>query len=94
MERRIAAADARRKLGKILDEVAGNGDHYVVERRGEPVAAVVPIQLYGQWKRGREAFFARIEQTARRVNMNEDEAMALALDAQQAVRATRRRARA
>lgn len=93
MERTIDAADMRRGLDEMLDGVATSGDQVVVERDGRPVAAVVPMRLYEQWKRERDAFFDRIEATTRRVNMPEDEAMALALDAQRAVRAPRRRPR-
>lgn len=89
MEHKIAAFDARRKFGKVLNEVAANGDHYVVERHGEAVAAVVPIQLYEQWKRSREAFFDRLEATASRARVPEDEATALALDAVRQVRTKR-----
>src|SRR5438270_13382002 len=87
MERTIGAFDARRQFGKVLNEVAAKGDAYVVERHGEAVAAVVPIQVYQQWKQAREAFFDRMEETARRANMSEEEGMALAQEAVQAVRA-------
>jgi prevent-host-death family protein len=86
MERTIAAFDARRQFGKVLNEVVAKGDTYVVARHGEPVAAVVPIAVYEQWKRSREAFFDRLEATARRADLPEDEALALANDAVTAVR--------
>ena len=35
MEGKIAAFDARRQFGKVLNQVATKGDHYVVERHGE-----------------------------------------------------------
>ncbi len=91
MERTIGAFDARRQFGKVLNEVIAKGDRYVVERHGEPVAALVPIELYKQWKRSRDAFFARMAEMAATAGMSDDEAMALALEAQQAVRAERRR---
>jgi prevent-host-death family protein len=81
MEHKIAAFDARRNFGKVLNEVAAKGNHYVVERHGEAVAAVVPIELYEQWKNAREAFFDRLEATAQQSNVAEDEAMELALGA-------------
>jgi len=89
MERTIAAFDARRQFGRVLHEVIANGDQYVVERHGAPIAAVIPIDLYEQWKRSREAFFDRIEATARRADVPEDEAMQLALEEIAAVRAKR-----
>jgi prevent-host-death family protein len=92
MERTIAAFEARRNFGKVLNEVASKGDNYVIERHGEAVAAVVPIQIYEQWKRTREAFFDRLEATARQANAGEDEAMALTLDAVKNVRSRQRAA--
>lgn len=90
MERTIGAVDAHHKVGEVLDQVTANGDSYVVERHGQPVAAVVPIQLYEQWRRRRAAFFDQLEAAARRANLSEEEGMALADEAVQAVRAQRR----
>ena len=90
MERKIGAVDARRQFGKVLDEVITKRDRYVVERHGEAVAAVVPIELYEQWKSRREAFFDRLEETARHANMREAEGTGMALDAVHAVRKQRR----
>lgn len=89
MERTIGAFDVRRQFGKVLNEVVAKGDTDVVARHGEPIAAVVPISVYEQWKRAREAFFDRLEATAQRASLTEDEALALANDAVRAVRARR-----
>ncbi len=86
MEKMVGAFEARQQLGKILKAVAGKGDRYVVEYHGEPVAAVVPIQLYEQWKQRREAFFEQMRKTAERANVPEDEAEQLVAEAIQAVR--------
>lgn len=85
----IGAFEARRQLGKILKEVSGKGDRYVVEYHGEAVAAVVPIELYEQWKREREAFFDKLQAVSERTNLAPEEADALAQEAVQAVRQTR-----
>lgn len=90
MERMVAAYDARRQFGKLLTDVIANGDKFVVERHGAPVAAVVPIEVYEQWKRQREAFFAKWEAVAARVDLPEGEAMNLANEAVQAVRNAKR----
>jgi prevent-host-death family protein len=87
MERIIGAFEARRQFGRILQEVVGRGDKYVVERHGEPVAALVPIEVYEQWKRRREAFFDQMEEVAARANLSPEDADALAQEAVQAVRA-------
>ncbi len=87
MEKTIAAFEARRKFGKILQEVAGKGDKFVVERHGEPVAAVVPMEVYENWKRQRTEFFDLIRSMQQEANLDPEEAERVALEAQQAVRA-------
>jgi prevent-host-death family protein len=96
-ETTISAFDARRKFGKLLDSVASKGDNVIVERHGEPVAAVVPIAAYRQWQQQREEararFFERMREAAERANLDPDEAEAIAAEAVAEVRAARRKAR-
>ena len=87
MEKKVAAFDARRQFGKVLNEVAAHGDRYVVERHGEPVAAIVPIEVYEQWKRARQAFFDQMREVSARANMDPEEGAALVAEAVAAVRA-------
>jgi antitoxin (DNA-binding transcriptional repressor) of toxin-antitoxin stability system len=86
MEKNIAAFNARRQFDKVLNDVVVRGDRFLVERHGQLVAAVVPIEIYEQWKRQREAFFAKRQEVAERVNLPEDEAMERARDAVQSLR--------
>ena len=62
MERTVNALKARQNLGQILEEVFYKGDQYIVERAGKPMAAVIPIGQYMQWKERRERFFAMIDE--------------------------------
>ena len=55
MEKIVGAFEFRRRFGKVLQDIAARGDRYIVERHGEPVAAVVPVEVYEQWKRSRVA---------------------------------------
>jgi prevent-host-death family protein len=86
MVRQIDARDASERFLQVLDEVKSREESYVVERDGEAVAAVVPIALYRELRR---SVFDSIRESAERANMGEDEALALALEAQVAVRAER-----
>lgn len=86
MEKIVGAFEVRRSFGRILQEVAARGDRVVVERHGEPVAAVVPIDVYNQWKRSREQFFERMSRASERANLSPEEADQLAADAVKAVR--------
>jgi prevent-host-death family protein len=38
----VSALDVRKRFGKILDE-AGRGERIVIERAGQPIAALVPL---------------------------------------------------
>lgn len=87
MDKTIAAFEARRQFGKILQDVLSNRNSYLVERHGEEVAAIVPIQVFRFWQEERKALFDSMRLAAETANMSEEEAMALAEEAVQAVRA-------
>lgn len=90
MEKTMPAFEVRRNMGKLLQDVATNGDKVIVERHGEPVAVIVPVELYKQWQRNREEFFNWLREVSERINANEDEAEQLIEEAKQAVRAEKR----
>ena len=75
----IGAFEARRQFGQMLKGVSGRGTHYMVEYHGEPVAALVPMHVYEQWKCERDAFFDELEAIAKRSGMTAEEADELAL---------------
>ncbi|MBI4318475.1 MAG: type II toxin-antitoxin system Phd/YefM family antitoxin [Chloroflexi bacterium] len=86
MEKTIGAFAVRRQFGKVLQEVVAKGDRYVVERHGEPVAAVVPIEIYEQWKSARSEFFERVRAASVRANLSPEEADRLAEEGVRAIR--------
>ena len=62
MEKTISAYDARRRFGQLLEEAFYQKDHFVVERSGRPMAAIVPIDEYHKWQQlGKEQVFAMLE---------------------------------
>lgn len=98
MEKTIAAFEARRQFGKMIREVETQGDSYVVERHGEPVAAVVPLHIYLNAKRKKERLFELIEEAQANAqrnapDMTDDEVMELALEAVAWARDERRKER-
>ena len=90
MEKVVAAFDARRQFGKILQEVLSKGDRFVVERHGEEVAAIVPIEVYKEWKGARTAFFDKIKAVAERADLSAKQADDLAGKAVHAVRTAKK----
>ena len=89
MEKTINAFAVRRSFGQILQSILAHGDKFVVERHGTPVAVVVPIEVYEQWKQGRERFFALLESSQQRANLVPEAADRLALEAVDEVRRQR-----
>jgi len=66
MEKTINAMDARRNFGQMLEETYYRGDVFVIRRAAKPMAALVPLEQYNQWKLRREQFFALIDQVQER----------------------------
>ncbi len=89
-EKTIGAFEARRQFGKVLQDVVAKRGQYIVEKNGEPIAAVVPIETYNQIKRRKERFFAllRMAQTNAQQQgaLSDEEAMDIANAAKYEVR--------
>lgn len=86
MEKRVSAFDVRRGFGQMLQDILKQGDKFVVERHGTPVAVVVPIEVYEQWKQNRERFFETLRTAQAASDLAEDEARRLAAEAIEAAR--------
>jgi prevent-host-death family protein len=87
MVKTLSAWEARRRFGKVLREVARDGDSFIVESHGEPVAAVVPLKVLDSWEQDRRAFFDTLRTVSERSNLTEEEAMLIADKAIRRVRA-------
>ncbi len=62
MERKLGVTEAREKFKDIVDQVQYRGDTYVISKHGKPAAAVVPVEVYENWKQERQAFFAALRE--------------------------------
>jgi antitoxin (DNA-binding transcriptional repressor) of toxin-antitoxin stability system len=43
MQKKIGTDDMRKKMGEILDCVNLRGDEFIIERKQQPIAALVPL---------------------------------------------------
>lgn len=87
MQKVANSSVVRSNFSTILDEVQFNQDSYVIERKGQPAAAIVPLSIYENWKRSREQLFEMIVAMQERSgNHDPDAIMDLVVEAQQAVR--------
>lgn len=95
-EQTIAAFDARRNFGKLLDRIKA-GIHVIVEEYGEPVGAFLPLAEYKKWKQDQEetlrTMLAMMDEAANNANLSEEEASKVATDAVTAIRAKKNSAK-
>ena len=50
MEKTIGAFEARRNLGKMIEEAYYRKDSFIIERSGRPMAVLVSIEDYQKWQ--------------------------------------------
>jgi antitoxin (DNA-binding transcriptional repressor) of toxin-antitoxin stability system len=93
MTEKVSTLAVRQRLGDMLNRVALRNDQFIIERKGKALAALVPVQKLAQLqeiaRRHGLEFLAR--QKERRAAPGEEEAMALALEAQRWARRRRRK---
>jgi len=51
MTEKISTLEVRQRLGDILNRVALRNDQFIIERKGKPLAVVVPIERLEQMRR-------------------------------------------
>lgn len=63
---KVSDLDARKRLGKMLEDVCYEGNQYVIERAGQPMAAVVPLWQLEEWRNRRARFFGMVRESWKR----------------------------
>lgn len=51
MTERVSTLEVRQRLGDLLNRVALRHDRFVIERKGKPLAALVPVEKLEQMER-------------------------------------------
>jgi prevent-host-death family protein len=51
MTEKVSTLEVRQRLGHILNRVALRNDQFIIERKGKPLAAVVPVERLEQMRR-------------------------------------------
>lgn len=86
MERILGITEARANFREIVEQVQYKGEKVIINRHGKPAAAVVPIEVYENWKRQRKELFDLVREIQQRANLEPEEAERLAAEAVAAVR--------
>jgi prevent-host-death family protein len=82
MAKKVSTLDVRQRIGDLLSRVALRHDEFIIERKGKPLAALVPVERLEQMRR-----FARrhaVEALERQAGgtLSDEQAMDSALEAQ------------
>jgi prevent-host-death family protein len=90
MAERITTMEVREKLGDYLNRVALRHDEFIIERKGKPLAAMVPVEKLEAIERfARKRLLEILE--ARPGGLSEKEADRLANEAKHRTRPKRRK---
>jgi prevent-host-death family protein len=94
---KVSTFDVRQRIGDLLNRVALRHDEFVIERKGKPLAALVPIERLEQMRRFARRHALELLDKQKQSTVTEEQALEVALEAQRSarkrVRKPRRRTR-
>jgi len=85
--------DVRQRIGDMLNRVALRHDEFVIERKGKPMAALVPVERLEQMRRFARRHALDFLEEQKGTSSSDEEAMDLALEAQRWARKRGRKQR-
>ena len=85
--------EVRQRIGDMLNRVALRHDEFIIERKGQPLAALVPIERLDQMRRFARRHALDVMEQQQGGALTDGEAMALGLEAQRWARRRKRRPR-
>ena len=59
----VTALKARQIFGTIMNAVSFRNDQYIVERKGMPMVAIIPIKKFRQMDKARQRFFSNMSKS-------------------------------
>ena len=82
MPEKVSTIDVRQRIGDMLNRVALRHDEFVIERKGKPLAALVPVERLEQMRRFARRHALDFLGQQKGGPLTRDQAMELALEAQ------------
>jgi prevent-host-death family protein len=86
----VSTLEIRQRLGDLLNRVALRHDHFVIERKGKPLAAMVPVERLEQMQQAARLHLISILDQ-RTTGISQSEADQLANEAKHRTRRARRK---
>ncbi len=62
-KRIVDTNNVRDRLGEMLDQAHYRGDEFIIQRRGRPLAALIPYETYERFERQRAKAFQVFQDT-------------------------------
>jgi prevent-host-death family protein len=93
MPEKVSTLDVRQRIGDLLNRVALRHDEFIIERKGKPLAALVPVERLEQMRRfaRRQALDFMAQQKGG--TLTDNQAMELGLGAHRWARRQQRKSR-
>jgi prevent-host-death family protein len=92
MTEKISTLEIRQRLGDILNRIALRHDQFIVERKGKPLAAMVPVEKFERMERLARRHLLDVLERQQSGSLTEKEAGVLANEAKHRTRHVRNRA--
>jgi prevent-host-death family protein len=89
MSEKVSTMDVRARIGDLLNRVALRHDEFIIERKGKPLAALVPVERLEQMRqfaRQHAREFLERQKTGPGNQFSDEDAMEVALAAQKTAR--------
>jgi prevent-host-death family protein len=90
---KVSTIDVRQRIGDLLNRVALRHDEFVIERKGKPLAALVPVERLEQMRRFARRHALEFLEEQKQSTVSEEQALAVALEAQRSARKRPRKPR-
>lgn len=93
MPEKVSTIDVRQRIGDMLNRIALRHDEFIIERKGKPLAALVPVERLAQMQRFARRQALDFMEAQEGGALSQREAEDLALEAQRSVRKSSRKPR-
>jgi prevent-host-death family protein len=80
MADKVSTMDVRQRIGDMLNRVALRHDEFIIERKGKPLAALVPVERLEQMRRFARRHALEFMDQQRRSALTDAQASELAAD--------------
>lgn len=82
MPEKVSTIDVRGRIGDLLNRGALRHDEFIIERKGQPLAALVPVERLEQMRRFARRHALEVLEHQAEGPLSEEQALDLALEAE------------